>query len=148
VGPPKAAPSVASKARAIDRSQLEEGQLFLPRFDADGLIVCVTIDAVTGAVLMVAYMNAAALDETLATGIVHYWSRSRQQLWRKGDTSGQFQTIVEVRADCDQDALLLKVHRGGDGMVCHTGRLSCFYRRLVQRGSAWILQTDGTDSSS
>jgi phosphoribosyl-AMP cyclohydrolase len=136
------------QAAATPKQSLEEGREFLPRFDASGLIVCVTVDAASGAALMVAYMNAEALERTLASGVAHYWSRSRQQLWRKGDSSGQIQTVVEIRTDCDQDALLLRVDRGGDGNVCHTGRPSCFYRRLVQRGSQWILQTDGTDRSS
>jgi phosphoribosyl-AMP cyclohydrolase len=135
-------------APGIDRAQLEEGIGFAPRFDADGLIVCVTTDAASGAVLMVAYMNGEALNKTLASGIAHYWSRSRQQLWRKGDSSGQIQTVIEIRTDCDQDALLLRIERGGDGNVCHTGRPSCFYRRLLQRDTTWILQTDGTDRSS
>jgi phosphoribosyl-AMP cyclohydrolase len=117
-------PEPASKA------ELEEGTIFTPRFDANGLIVCVTTDAHTGAVLMVAYMNQEALRLTIATGVAHYWSRSRNALWRKGDTSGQVQTVTEVRTDCDQDALLLRVVVGGDGNTCHTGRKSCFYRRV------------------
>jgi phosphoribosyl-AMP cyclohydrolase len=139
---------IPSAEPSSHRHQLEEGGEFSPRFDSNGLIVCVTIDATSSAVLMLAYMNAEALSQTLATGIAHYWSRSRQQLWRKGDSSGQIQTVVEIRTDCDQDALLLKVKRGGDGNVCHTGRPSCFYRRLLQCGSEWILTTDGTDPSS
>jgi phosphoribosyl-AMP cyclohydrolase len=79
---------------------------------------------------MVAYMNQEALRLTIATGFAHYWSRSRNALWRKGDTSGQVQTVTEVRTDCDQDALLLRVVVGGDGNTCHTGRKSCFYRRV------------------
>jgi phosphoribosyl-AMP cyclohydrolase len=110
--------------------ELEEGAAFTPRFDADGLIVCITTEVKTGDVLMVAYMNEQALALTLETGVAHYWSRSRQTLWRKGDTSGQSQTIVEMRTDCDQDAILLKVAVGGDGKACHTGRRSCFYRRV------------------
>jgi phosphoribosyl-AMP cyclohydrolase len=117
-------PEPASKA------ELEEGTIFTPRFDANGLIVCVTTDAHTGAVLMVAYMNQEALRLTIATGVAHYWSRARQALWRKGDTSGQVQTVTEVRTDCDQDALLLRVVVGGDGNTCHTGRKGCFYRRV------------------
>jgi phosphoribosyl-AMP cyclohydrolase len=109
---------------------LEEGALFAPRFSSDGLIVCVTIDHRSGAVLMVAYMNREALDKTLDSGIMHYWSRSRATLWRKGDTSGQIQSLVEMRVDCDQDALLARVHVGGDGGACHTGRRSCFYRKV------------------
>jgi phosphoribosyl-AMP cyclohydrolase len=82
---------------------------------------------------MLAHMNAEALQKTLETGIVHYWSRSRNALWRKGDTSGQTQRLVELRVDCDQDALLARVEVGGDGGACHTGRRSCFYRRVAVR---------------
>ncbi len=112
---------------AIDR---EEGVEFAPRFSADGLLTCVTVDARSGEVLMVAHMNAEALDKTLSSGIMHYWSRSRQSLWRKGDTSGQIQSLEELRVDCDQDAVLARVSVGGDGGACHTGRRSCFYRRV------------------
>lgn len=106
----------------------------MPRFGADGLIVCVTRDAADGEILMLAYMNAEALRLTVETGIVHYWSRSRQRLWRKGDTSGQVQRVKEIRTDCDQDALLLTVEAGGDGGACHTGRRSCFYRKVALSG--------------
>ena len=109
---------------------LEEGPEFAPRFSSDGLLTCVTVDADDGVVLMVAHMNADALAKTLASGVVHYWSRSRQCLWRKGDTSGQTQALVELRVDCDQDVLLARVRVGGDGGACHTGRRSCFYRRV------------------
>jgi len=109
---------------------LEEGTAFTPRFSGDGLIACVTVDDRSGEVLMLAHMNREALDKTLASGIVHYWSRSRGALWRKGDTSGQVQRLVELRVDCDQDALLARVSVGGDGGACHTGRRSCFYRRV------------------
>ena len=112
------------------KAGLEEGDGFAPKFDANGLIVCVTQEAGTGEILMVAYMNEQALRLTLETGIAHYWSRSRGALWRKGDTSGQVQKIVEMATDCDQDAILLKVIAGGDGGACHTGRKSCFYRRV------------------
>jgi phosphoribosyl-AMP cyclohydrolase len=112
----------------LDKAAIEEGAEFRPRFDRDGLITCVTIDAADGAVLMVAHMNAEALARTLETGIAHYWSRSRQALWRKGDTSGQTQRVLDIRTDCDQDALLMRVSPGGDGGACHTGRRSCFYR--------------------
>ncbi|TAL84026.1 MAG: phosphoribosyl-AMP cyclohydrolase [Beijerinckiaceae bacterium] len=115
-----------------DKHDVEEGSLFTPRFDADGLIACVTLNAQDGAVLMVAYMNAESLRLTLETGVAHYWSRSRQSLWRKGDTSGQVQKVTEIRTDCDQDVLLMKVEPGGDGGACHTGRKTCFYRRLVK----------------
>ncbi|MGO9743315.1 MAG: phosphoribosyl-AMP cyclohydrolase [Roseiarcus sp.] len=109
----------------------EEGSSFLPKFSADGLIACVTVDAGDGAVLMIAHMNAEALEKTLQTGIVHYYSRSRAKLWRKGDTSGQVQKLVDLRVDCDQDALVARVEVGGDGGACHTGRRSCFYRKVV-----------------
>jgi phosphoribosyl-AMP cyclohydrolase len=115
---------------AASKAELEEGTTFTPRFAEDGLIVCVTTDADTGAVLMVAYMNEEALRLTIETRVAHYWSRSRKSLWRKGDTSGQVQTVTEIRTDCDQDAILMKVVVGGDGNSCHTGRKSCFYRRL------------------
>ena len=112
----------------------EEGSKFQPKFGADGLATCVTIDAARGDVLMVAHMNEAALRATLGSGIVHYWSRSRGSLWRKGDTSGQTQRLIELRVDCDQDAFLAFVEVGGDGGACHTGRRSCFYRRVETAG--------------
>lgn len=115
-------------------SSREETRALDPKFGADGLVTCVTIDASSGNVLMVAHMNDAALQATLATGIVHYWSRSRGALWRKGDTSGQIQTLVEMRVDCDQDAFVAYVTVGGDGGACHTGRRSCFYRRVEKDG--------------
>ncbi|HEX9167563.1 MAG TPA: phosphoribosyl-AMP cyclohydrolase [Roseiarcus sp.] len=117
-----------------ETSDREEGLVFTPKFGADGLATCVTVDASRGDVLMVAHMNEAALRATLATGVVHYWSRSRGALWRKGDTSGQIQTLVELRVDCDQDAFLALVEVGGDGGACHTGRRSCFYRRVEKKG--------------
>ena len=120
-------------------SDLEEGPEFAPRFSSDGLVTCVTVDAGDGVVLMVAHMNAEALEKTLASGVVHYWSRARQSLWRKGDTSGQTQTLVELRVDCDQDALLARVRVGGDGGACHTGRRSCFYRAIPVGGGAGML---------
>ncbi len=124
----------------IDKARLEEGDAFTPKFDADGLIVCVTVESATREILMVAYMNQLALDRTLETGIAHYWSRSRQALWRKGDTSGQTQKVVSISVDCDQDALMLAVEPGGDGKACHTGRKSCFYRRVVAAGDeSWRL---------
>ena len=112
------------------KSDLEEGTVLSPRFGADGLITCVATDAATGELLMVAHMNAEALAKTIATGEAWYWSRSRGELWHKGATSGQIQTVVEMRVDCDQDALWLKVRVAGDGGCCHTGRRSCFYRKV------------------
>ena len=117
-------------SNAADKTAIEEGSNFSPKFDANGLIVCVTMESATREILMVAYMNQLALDKTLETGVAHYWSRSRQALWRKGDTSGQVQKVLSLRVDCDQDALLLDVEAGGDGKACHTGRKSCFYRRV------------------
>lgn len=120
----------AARGASASKTELEEGPLFAPKFGADGLIVCIATHALTNEVLMVAYMNAEALALTLESGVAHYWSRSRSALWRKGDTSGQVQRVVEMRVDCDQDALLIKVEPGGDGKACHTGRASCFYRRV------------------
>lgn len=97
-----------------------------PKFDANGLVAAIAQDAETGEVLMLAWMNAEALRETLRSGRAVYWSRSRQELWRKGDTSGHEQHVEEVRIDCDQDAVLMKVRQTGG--ACHTGRKSCFYR--------------------
>jgi phosphoribosyl-AMP cyclohydrolase len=122
-----------SMTSVTTQSELEEGETFTPRFDADGLIACVTRDAADGQVLMLAYMNLEALRLTIETGVAHYWSRSRQTLWRKGDASGQVQIVTEIRTDCDQDALLLTVEPGGDGGACHTGRRSCFYRKIAHR---------------
>jgi phosphoribosyl-AMP cyclohydrolase len=119
---------------ADEAGDVENGAEFAPRFGADGLLTCVTVDAGDGAVLMLAHMNAEALEKTLETGVVHYWSRSRGALWRKGDTSGQVQRLVELKVDCDQDALLARVEVGGDGGACHTGRRSCFYRSVTLRG--------------
>jgi phosphoribosyl-AMP cyclohydrolase len=116
-----------------DKRSIEEGDLFAPQFDRDGLIVCVTTEHKTGDILMVAYMNEEALRLTLETGVAHYWSRSRNELWRKGDTSGQVQSVVDMRTDCDQDAIQLVVEAGGDGKACHTGRRSCFYRKVEAR---------------
>jgi phosphoribosyl-AMP cyclohydrolase len=124
-----------SAAQTEDKHALEEGLDFAPRFDAQGLIVCVTVEAATREVLMVAYMNAEALDKTIESGVAHYWSRSRRSLWRKGDASGQVQKVIALRVDCDQDAILLEVEPGGDGGACHTGRKSCFYRRLERDGT-------------
>ncbi len=113
-----------------DKHAIEEGALLAPKFDRDGLIVCITTEKTSGDILMVAYMNEEALRLTLETGVAHYWSRSRNALWRKGDTSGQVQTVIEMRTDCDQDSIQLIIEAGGDGKACHTGRRSCFYRKV------------------
>lgn len=110
------------------KTEIEEGRVLAPRFGPDGLITCVATDATTGEVLMVAHMNRDSLARTIETGEAWYWSRSRAQLWHKGDTSGQIQTVEEMRVDCDQDAIWIRVRVGGDGGCCHTGRHSCFYR--------------------
>ena len=112
------------------RTDVEESLAFTPRFGADGLVTCVTIDHLTGEVLMVAHMDAEALAKTIEAGEAWYWSRSRRELWHQGATSGQIQTVVEMRVDCDQDAILLRVSVAGDGGCCHTGRRACFYRRV------------------
>jgi phosphoribosyl-AMP cyclohydrolase len=111
-------------------AEIEEGLAFAPKFDAAGLIACVVTAAHGGDVLMVAHMNEEALAKTLATGEAWYYSRSRQALWKKGETSGHVQRVAEMRVDCDQDVLLLKVEQVGAG-ACHTGRRSCFYRAVV-----------------
>lgn len=112
-----------------DKSELEEGADFTPRFDSSGLIPAIVTDAAQGDVLMFAHMNADALRLTLETGEAHFWSRSREALWRKGETSGNRLLVEEVRTDCDQDVLWIKASLSGDA-ACHTGRHSCFYRRV------------------
>jgi phosphoribosyl-AMP cyclohydrolase len=114
---------------ALTHEQLEEGTTFAPRFDAHGLITAV-VQEESGRVLMVAHMNAEALTKTLETGEAHYYSRSRNALWKKGETSAEVQKVVKVGVDCDQDTLLLTVEQTGRGAACHTGRKSCFYRVL------------------
>ena len=120
-------------------SDIEEGKTFSPKFDADGLVTAVATDSKTGDLLMVAHMNAEALQKTIATGEAHYYSRSRKKLWRKGEESGHVQRVVEMRVDCAQDAVWIKVEQAGPG-ACHTGRRSCFYRAvpLGQRGAATL----------
>jgi len=120
-------------------ADLEEGSALTPKFDADRLVTCVATDARSGEVLMVAHMNAEALAKTIATGQAWYYSRSRAALWRKGETSGHTQRVVEMRIDCDQDAVLLKVEQTGG--ACHTGRRSCFYRAVpVGKAGAVMLE--------
>src|SRR5438105_7129113 len=114
-------------------AEVEEDRVLAPKFDADGLVTCVTTDARSGEVLMVAHMNAQALANTMATGEAWYFSRSRRNLWRKGESSGHVQKVVEMRIDCDQDAVWIKVEQTGPG-ACHTGRRSCFYRAVPLKG--------------
>jgi len=116
-------------SNSSDIDEREEGLTFRPKFDASGLVTCVATDAVTGDVLMVAHMNEEALRKTIDSGEAWYFSRSRNALWRKGETSGQTQRVREMRMDCDQDAVWLRVEQVG--AACHTGRHSCFYRRLT-----------------
>jgi phosphoribosyl-AMP cyclohydrolase len=117
---------VSTSADIDDR---EEGLAFKPKFDASGLVTCVATDAATADVLMVAHMNDEALRRTIATGEAWYFSRSRNALWRKGETSGHVQRVVELRLDCDQDAVWIRVEQSG--AACHTGRRSCFYRKAT-----------------
>jgi phosphoribosyl-AMP cyclohydrolase len=115
-------------------ADLEEGCALTPKFDADGLMTCVVTDTVSGDVLMVAHMNAEALAKTITSGEAWYFSRSRHALWKKGETSGHVQRVVEMRVDCDQDAVWIKVEQVT--AACHTGRRSCFYRVVPLGGSA------------
>lgn len=116
-------------------ADIELGKLLQPKFGADGLIPCITTDHVTSEVLMFAFMNAEALAHTIRTKKATYWSRSRNKLWIKGEESGNVQLVKELRVDCDQDVILLKVENVG-GAACHNGYPSCFYRKLAQGASA------------
>jgi phosphoribosyl-AMP cyclohydrolase len=119
---------------SAELNEREEGLAFQPKFDASGLVTCVATDAATGDVLMVAHMNDEALRKTIATGEAWYFSRSRNALWRKGETSGHTQRVVELRMDCDQDAVWIRVEQSG--AACHTGRHSCFYRVVTNEGGS------------
>ncbi|WP_038034389.1 phosphoribosyl-AMP cyclohydrolase [Thermopetrobacter sp. TC1] len=123
---------IFAERKEADKAQIEEGDTFLPRFDDKGLIPAIVTDADTGAVLMFAWMNAEALEKTLSDGLATFYSRSRGKLWRKGESSGETLKLVEARTDCDQDVIWLKVTPQGRGAACHTGRKSCFYRRIVR----------------
>jgi phosphoribosyl-AMP cyclohydrolase len=128
---PKSSPPPAENA------DIEEGTAFSPKFDANGLIPVVVTSTTNGEVLMFAYMNDEALARTIETGEAQFWSRSRKRLWRKGEESGNTMRVVELRTDCDQDALWLRVELGGAEACCHTGRKSCFYRALpIGKGAA------------
>ena len=116
---------------SADIDDREEGLALQPKFDASGLVTCVATDAASGDVLMVAHMNGEALRRTIESGEAWYYSRSRDALWRKGETSGHTQRVVEMRLDCDQDAVWIRVEQSG--AACHTGRRSCFYR-VVRKG--------------
>ena len=125
-----------------DKSELERGVTLTPRFDLSGLVTAVVTDAADGTLLMVAHMNDEALRLTIETGIAHYYSRSRRGLWKKGETSGALQTVTEIRVDCDQDAIWLKVQVAAQGSTCHTGRRSCFYRTVTVGDTAPVLTDD------
>ncbi|EDQ32982.1 Phosphoribosyl-AMP cyclohydrolase [Hoeflea phototrophica DFL-43] len=128
------------EAPSSDKAVLEEGTVLSPRFDSAGLVTAVVADATDNEILMLAYMNAQALQLTIETGIAHYWSRSRNSLWKKGETSGNLQMVEDIRVDCDQDAVLLKVRVAGKDATCHTGRRSCFYRKVdLQNGKPGLL---------
>lgn len=114
----------------------ETGTVLDPKYDANGLVTAVVTDVADGAVLMIGYINAEALAKSRETGIVHFFSRSRQRLWQKGESSGHFLRIVEMRIDCDQDAIWI-ISRP-DGPTCHTGKRSCFYRRIGDEGLEWL----------
>ena len=126
-----------------DQSAIEEGLAFAPQFGADGLVTAVVTDAKSGDVLMVAHMNKDALSRTIESGEAWYYSRSRRKLWKKGESSGHVQRVVELRVDCDQDAVWLRVEQAGPG-ACHTGRRSCFYRAL-QPGKAGAVTLEFRD---
>lgn len=117
-------------AKPGDAQSLETGTGFTPRFDEHGLISAIVVDAQKGDVVMLAHMNEEALARTMDTGEAWFWSRSRKALWRKGETSGNTLSVSEILVDCDQDAVLIRANLGGKGVACHTGRRSCFYRRL------------------
>ncbi|MHA6297889.1 phosphoribosyl-AMP cyclohydrolase [Devosia sp. CAU 1758] len=129
--------------KALDHDALEEGSVFAPGFDAHGLLTVVTVEDGTNTVLMVAHMNAETLSLTLETGIAHYWSRSRKAVWKKGETSGELQEVIELRTDCDQDCLVMLVRQTGRGAACHTGRKSCFYRKVVSADGTPALEDTG-----
>lgn len=116
-------------AERTTKAEIEEGTIFAPKFDEKGLIPCITTDHVTGEPLMFAFMNAEALKQTIARGEAVYWSRSRNELWHKGATSGHVQIVKEIRIDCDQDAIWLRVDAQGKGS-CHVGYRSCFFRSI------------------
>jgi phosphoribosyl-AMP cyclohydrolase len=128
----------------LSKSELEDGTVFAPKFDAHGLVTAIAIDAQTSEVLMVAFMNADAIAETLRSGYATYWSRSRKALWKKGETSGELQELVEMRTDCDQDAIVVVVNQLGHGAACHTGHKSCFYRRVEMLDEKPQLADTGT----
>jgi phosphoribosyl-AMP cyclohydrolase len=131
-------PDQITFAQRGSTEEVEEGSALAPKFDADGLVTCVATEVGSGEVLMIAHMDAEALRRTIASGEAWYYSRSRKRLWRKGETSGHVQRVVEMRIDCDQDAVWIKVEQVGPG-ACHTGRRSCFYRAIPVGGEGRAL---------
>lgn len=117
------------------KQALDETIELEPQFGPDGLIPCITISEATGDVAMFAYMNKEAFEKTIETGEIYYWSRSRNELWHKGATSGKTQIVKSIRIDCDQDCILITAEIKGDGAGCHTGRKSCFYREIVKNNN-------------
>ncbi|MBX2804543.1 MAG: phosphoribosyl-AMP cyclohydrolase [Hyphomicrobiales bacterium] len=128
----------------LSKEQLESGAEFAPRFDGNGLIAAIITDAVTGDVLMFAYMNEDALQLTIETGEAHFWSRSRGKLWRKGETSGNVLSVQEIRIDCDQDCIWVKAEIDERTVACHTGEKSCFYRRIehAKEQKPWLTRLE------
>jgi phosphoribosyl-AMP cyclohydrolase len=130
-----------------NNSEIEETLVFTPQFGEDGLVTAVVTDATSGDVLMVAHMNQEAVRKTIESGEAWYYSRSRKKLWKKGESSGHVQRVIELRVDCDQDALWLKVEQTGEG-ACHTGRRSCFYRAIpFGKGGAVTLEFRNADKT-
>lgn len=127
------------------KSILEEGERLSPRFNEQGLVSAIVTDAGDGMLLMVAHMNAEALSRSIETGVAHFWSRSRGKLWRKGEESGNELQVEDIHVDCDQDAIWLRVRVSGTTATCHTGRRSCFYRRVELRDGEAVLVNDGGD---
>jgi phosphoribosyl-AMP cyclohydrolase len=132
-------PAFAARGTA---AAIETGATFMPKFDADGLIPAIVTDAASGTVLMFAWMNAVALELTLATRTAHFWTRSRNRIWKKGEDSGNTLAVVELKTDCDQDVLLLRVNVAGNGVACHTGARSCFYRTVDLDAPPALARTD------
>lgn len=130
------APPQSLLAARGSSAEVEQGAAFQPLLDKDGLLPAIVTDAASGEVLMFAWMNSTALELTLTTGHAHFWSRSRNKLWLKGEESGNTLRVVEARTDCDQDVLWLKVEVAGQGVACHTGARTCFYRQVALDGGA------------
>ncbi|MFK5979361.1 MAG: phosphoribosyl-AMP cyclohydrolase [Rhizobiaceae bacterium] len=125
-----------------DKKSLEQGSVLTPKFDTDGLLPAIVTNVDGGDVLMLAYMNEEALRLTLSTGKAHFWSRSRGELWLKGETSGNILEVVELRTDCDQDTIWLTARISGDQVACHTGKVSCFYRVITNENGEISLVND------